>query len=590
MGGKMLKVITAVLLQSLLVQSAQASFFKNKKFSESNTDELADYFEQVSNGSIYLANHHNKTFFVDTKINSAISEDIFDYEEVLDIFATDVHRYIANENAQDFLGAKKRFYSRQNFNKKKQKFSRPYVYLAAWNSLNHPPIQQLEYPLAVYNRELYPLNHTNIQSRYFDVNFQRQLDDITDTELSFGNKLTQLNNNESYHKRLELIRGSKRYFFGVVMAHYCDQSSTKLIDAMIERAQAGVDVRILLEGLWTNIAFKRCANKMEAGGVKVILTNNFFKKNTFFTLMHDKIWIADGIKGVIGGQNVQDFENGSNGFNMHTRDKDVLVEGPAVTDMLAEYIRLWNLFKRKSHHVSIKKYEDEWRDKFRHERESGLRGSRYYKEVLDDSERRLDGVCRVVVQGPQTKDKIITEMYYKLIEAASQSIIFNTPNLRYQVNGKGKKDNSGLIYAILDRAKRDQVKVDLVSNGIDASGTESGFHLRNMAQRAVLKGQFKRAKLLLSIQNMIAKSLAKKQYKTMSAMSKVLGVDTWTYFNHTHAKQMIFDRILTSTGSFNFDKHSYKNHESTIVCLDKKHANEVEQAFTLDMINSTPVF
>jgi phosphatidylserine/phosphatidylglycerophosphate/cardiolipin synthase-like enzyme len=586
----MFKVVTIVLLKSLLAHSAYASFFKNKKYEESDTIELANYFEQVSNGSIYLANHQNKTFFVDTKINSAISEDVFDYEEVLSLFGTDVKRYIANENAHDFISAKKRFYSRQSYDKKKQRYSRPYIYLAAWNSLNHPPIQNLEYPLEVYNSELYSMDDSRVESRYFDVDFQQQLDDLTATELSFGNKLTQLNNNESYHKRLELISKSKRYFFGVVMAHYCDKSSSKLVDAMIERAQAGVDVRILLEGLWTNIAFKKCANRMQAGGVKVILTNNFFKKDTFFTLMHDKIWIADGEKGVIGGQNVQDFENGSNGFNMHTRDKDVLVEGPAVTDMLAEYIRLWNLFKRKNHHVSIKKYEDEWREKFRFERDNGQRGRRYYQSILEDTQSRLDGVCRVVVQGPQTRDKIITEMYYKLIEAANQSIIFNTPNLRFQVNGKGKKDNSGLIYAILDKAKRDQVKVDLVSNGIDASGTESGFHLRNLAQRAMLKGQFKRAKLLLSIQNMIAKSLAKKQYKTMSAMSRVLGVDTWTYFNHTHAKQMIFDRILTSTGSFNFDKHSYKNHESTIVCLDRKHAGEVEQAFTLDMINSTPVF
>ena len=53
---------------------------------------------------------------------------------------------------------------------------------------------------------------------------------------------------------------------------------------------------------------------------------------------------------------------------------------------------------------------------------------------------------------------------------------------------------------------------------------------------------------------------------------------------------MSFDHIMTSTGSFNLDTHSYKHHESTMICLDKKLADESLMGFISDIVNSTPVF
>ena len=497
-----------------------------------------------------------------------------------------------NENTIDFVGAKKIFYAKQKFSKKKQKFSRPYVYLSAWNSLNHPQIKSLDLPMEIYDKNMAPLDYDAVESKYFDPNFQNDLDKITHTELTYGNELEQLDNNESYFARLKLIKSANNYFFGVVMAHYCDKSSGKLIDAMIDRAKNGVDVRLLVEGIWTSLIFKKCVKKMRKGGVKVILSNNFFKKESLFTVLHDKIWIADGERAVIGGQNVQAYENNSTGYNMHTRDKDVLVKrGPAVTDMLGEYIKLWNHFKRKDRDVTIKPYEDVWRQKVLEERKLGVRGKENYARWLENKDTRLNGICRVVVQGKQTENAIIAKAYMKLIKNSNHSIKFSTPNLKFDYKGKkGTKLNSTLIYAILDQAKHKEIKVDVISNGIDASGTESGFHLRGMAKKAFAKKKYGQAKLLLKIQDMIAKSIAKKQYKTMSYMTKTLGVDAWSLSNHTHAKQMIFDRILTSTGSFNYDSHSYKNHESTIICLDKTLAKEAEYGFTMDIVNSVPVY
>lgn len=588
------KIFYLISIMSTTVVSHSFAGFFPKDFKKTTVRDLENYFDRETNGAVYLNNDSKEVFYLDQKDKKLISENIFDYDYVQNIFSTDVRRYIANESAVDFLGAKKKFYSRQHYDIKKAKFDRPYYYLAAWNSLNHPQIHHLDLPLEVYNKNFAALDYDKVESVFFDVGFQQELDRSTQTELTYGNVLTQLNNNESYFARIKLIERSKNYFFGVVMAHYCDGTSDKLIDALVERAHSGVDVRIIAEGLWSNLLFKKCVNKMRDGGVKVILSDNFFKLESFFTVMHDKIWISDGEMAIMGGQNVQDFENSSTGLNMHTRDKDVQIsEGPAITDLLGEYIKLWNHFKRKDGDASIKSYEDIWRDQLMQEQRQGVRGSFNYADWLENKATRMNGLCRVLVQGKQTQRHLIADTYLKLIQKAQKSIVFSTPNLKF--DEKAKKDETKmnttlLIQAILKKAKVDKVKIDIISNGIDASATETGFHLRNMAEKLFKEGKYTRAKLLLEAQDLIAKNIAYKQWVDMSAMAKVLGVDAWTLANHIHAKQMIFDRILTSTGSFNFDTYSYKNHESTILCLDKKLAQEAERGFTMDLINSVPVF
>lgn len=559
-------------------------------FEKTTVSQLQVYYSKLSNDAIYLKNSTDKNFYLDKKLNIAISEKIFDFESVQNIFATDVQKYTVNEEAADFLSAKKKFYARQKYSKSKQRYERPYIYLSAWNSLNHPQIKKLDYPLEKYNSNLVDLDYGMIDSRFFDEELHQDIDKMTKTELSYGNQLEQLNNNQSYFAKLDLIHQSKKYFFGMVMVTYCDESSSAFVNALIEKAKSGVDVRMIIEGIWTGLAFKSCVDKMRAGGVKVILSNNFFHPSTLFTVMHNKVWIADGKRAIIGGQNVHEFENDSTGFNMHTRDKDILIKaGPVVTDMLGEYIKLWNHFREPQSVDSIKYYEDLWHVKIKREKELNIRGSKNYKMWLSNKDMRLNGLCRVVVQGEQTERELISNLYLKLINVAEDSIMFSTPNLDYQINGKDENLNSELIYKMLRKAKDDRIKIDVVSNGIDASGTETGFYLRKMAERYYGEGKINKVRALLRLQDKIAIGIAKKQRKVMYAMTKTLGVDAWTYSGHIHAKQIIFDRILISTGTFNFDQHSYKNHEATLLCLDKQLAKEAESGFTLDMINSVPV-
>jgi phosphatidylserine/phosphatidylglycerophosphate/cardiolipin synthase-like enzyme len=555
--------------------------------------DLNQYYAEKTKGMIRPADQFvdrmGLKFVLREQRQHYVTTELRDVNVLNSLFEIDADEFMRRENASSFTQAKLNYFSKRTFNRTRQVFEREYNHLAAWKSLNHPPIQALVEKRSYYYPEFTEESYRDLESPLFEVGFQKELDSLTHTGLTYGNRLEQLDNGvESLAKKIALVNSSQKYFFAVVMVHYCDKTSSKIVDAMIKKAKAGVDVRLIVEGVWTSLLLKKCVKRFRKGGVKVILSKGFFNPKTLFTVMHDKIWISDGKRAIVGGQNMHDFENASNGFNDHTRDKDVYVEGPAVTDLLGEYIALWSLFKRRRRDVSIKSYEAVWRHQLAREEAQGLRGQKHYAKWLNNPENRGHGVCRVLVQGDQTRRSLIADTYMKIINKTKHSIVFNTPTLRFKKNGTGKKMNSKLIYAMMDKAQYQGVKVDVISNGIDGAFGEAGHQLRSFYKKLRLMGWDVSAAILSGLEYFFARTVGTSNWKHMVALGKTPNIDTWTYFNHVHSKQMLFDRVLVSTGSYNFDSHSYKNHESTILCFDQKLASEAEDGFTLDMINSIP--
>jgi len=111
-----------------------------------------------------------------------------------------------------------------------------------------------------------------------------------------------------------------------------------------------------------------------------------------------------------------------------------------------------------------------------------------------------------------------------------------------------------------------------------------------LAKKFNQKGQKLAARGVLQLEKTLAPFTGRSQRKNLMAALSDTTVDVWFYFNHIHSKQMEFDQIMTSTGSFNLDTYSHRNHESTLICLDKKLADESLREFAKDIVNSTPAF
>ena len=93
--------------------------------------------------------------------------------------------------------------------------------------------------------------------------------------------------------------------------------------------------------------------------------------------------------------NVLNYQNNSNGFNFLNRDTDVLVKGPAVTDLLKSFITLWKKYDTESRSMELA--ENILANRLREERISGVRGSENYARWLADPETRMNGICGTAV-------------------------------------------------------------------------------------------------------------------------------------------------------------------------------------------------
>jgi phosphatidylserine/phosphatidylglycerophosphate/cardiolipin synthase-like enzyme len=554
---------------------------------------LAAYLKTHTNGAVRPIQESYLSFKIDHKRKEAtpiLPEHNPDL--IHSLFETDVEQFIRNAGTVDFVSAKKKYYSSQVFDGSTQSYSRAYVYPSDWKSLNHNPIRKITLPPEVYGQHFADIDLKSIeQSPLLETSLHHKLDEITNTEMTAGNKMRLLNNGEvSFKEKVRMVKESKKFFHSIVMVQYCDESSSEIIDAMISRARAGVDVRLMTESVWTKLILKKCLAKLRNGGVKVTLGKGFFNPKTIFTVHHTKFWIRDGEEAIIGGQNMHDFENTSNGFNNHTRDKDVHVTGPAVTDLIREYVKIWN-HENKKPDPTMTQYLGLVALKEAAERKAGLRGKELYDQWLHPSDvSKIPGVCRVLIQGSKTTDSpaIISKAYIEIMKNVKYNMIINSPTFRYKENSTNALDNSAIINAIIAGSKRG-VAVDVISNGVDGGWGEAGHQIRQMAKKMRSKGQNTLAFWLEKLDKTVAIFVGRSQRKNLSQALANTDVDIWLYFNHIHSKQMSFDHIMTSTGSFNLDGHSYKNHESTMICLDKKLADESLIGFVSDIVNSTPV-
>lgn len=553
--------------------------------------DLSSHILSATNGSVRPTQESFLAFKINQRKREAtpiLPEDNPDL--IHSLFETDVEMMIRHAGTEDFVSAKKKYYGSQTYNRLTQRYSRSYVYPSDWMSLNHNPIRKLDLPMGVYGQQFVPLEEKVIaHSPLITTEFNQKLDTITGTELTAGNKMRLLNNGEfSYREKVRMVKEAKKFFHSVVMVQYCDESNSEIVDAMIEKARSGVDVRLMVEAVWTKAVLNKCLKKLRAGGVKVTLGGGFFNPKTMFTVHHTKFWIRDGEEAIIGGQNMHDFENNSNGFNNHTRDKDVHVTGPAVTDMLREYIRIWN--HERGTDPTMDQYKSVVAKLETQERARGLRGKELYDQWLNQEVSSIPGVCRVLIQGTKTTSTpmIITNTYIEMIKNTKYSMIINTPTLRYNENKANRQYNSKIVKGMLDAAKNG-VKLDMISNGPDGGWGEAGYQLRALAKKLRRKGKPGIAKIFEGMDSLMANVIGRIQRNDLAELIKVPNVDSWMYFNHLHSKQMMFDHIVTSTGSFNLDVHSYKNHESTMICIDKELADQSLKGFVSDIVNSVPV-
>ncbi len=127
-----------------------------------------------------------------------------------------------------------------------------------------------------------------------------------------------------------------------------DRIGTRLRDALIERAGAGVQVRLLVDAVGSPKLSRRFLRPLLAAGVEFARFHPF-RLSPLRPLLnlrnHRKIVVVDGRIGFTGGINISDvqFAVGRNSFH----DLHVRIEGPAVGWLQAVFAEDWHYTRRQ---------------------------------------------------------------------------------------------------------------------------------------------------------------------------------------------------------------------------------------------------
>ncbi|MCC6396235.1 MAG: phosphatidylserine/phosphatidylglycerophosphate/cardiolipin synthase family protein [Bacteroidetes bacterium] len=594
--GTLVLILGSLLLGSCRPYEGAGTF--HAVLEESRTVSLAElsrYLGERSNGLIAPAYSDSSkrasavTFTWDPfNWKRIVAPSIFGFEEIQDLFVFDQERFVRESGDPDFLTAVSRSYAHWPFDYLRQAAILPYRNLAGWGGLFFPPIKHLTQPVPFYCAEFTPdFDPDTVESAYFDPEFQKSLDQETQTELTYGNTLRALYNGaEAYPEKLRLVKEARKFLYVAVMTIVADSTGRELVRLMIERKRAGVDVRLITEDFYTFSISGFAVGTLEREGIPVARVADK-RLNQIDRMFHNKFWIRDGEEAILGGMNVLDYENTSSGFDFQNRDTDVLIRGPAVTSLLDSFIRLWKRYDRANNPIALG--DSMLAHQLAAERSAGVRGSEHYARWLGDPQTRMNGICRTAVQGDDADPQKIATLLKRYTEQSRHSLYFTTPGVECDAQSGSGESIDSLAQAILEKMRRPEYRGAVITNGIDGGWGESTIFLRTRVKDSELVHDPFWVDIMTPVVDGGGREVAQSLRVTMTPFLRV-GMRVYQYINYIHAKEFYFDRLLTGIGSWNFDPYSAdRNHESMIFCLDDSLRVQMERHLVLDMVNSVPL-
>lgn len=167
---------------------------------------------------------------------------------------------------------------------------------------------------------------------------------LTDAQLNQTGKIEVLTNGSAFYPaELDAIRAAKK---SVNLEAYIFQKgeiAEQYVDALAERARAGVKVNLNLDAFGSAGTRKSFLSAISEAGGKV----GWYNGPQWYRLMHmdnrthRELMIVDGTIGFIGGAGIADqWYKGTNG-NPRWRDSAVRVEGEAVCNLQATFAENW---------------------------------------------------------------------------------------------------------------------------------------------------------------------------------------------------------------------------------------------------------
>lgn len=358
---------------------------------------------------------------------------------------------------------------------------------------------------------------------------------------------------EAFTSRMYLARHAKRSLDLQYYIWHDDESGKNLLKTIMEAAERGVRVRLLLDNM-NEAKFQRGFAILEKHpNVEIRLVNPGFKNIN--RRMHNKSFIADNYAAIIGGRNIgNEYFKASDEMNFG--DFDILIHGKKTMDVSTQFDLYWNhstsvpisgVYKPELGKEVIKEANDFFAkiDSDRVSSPDPFRNRTYHGKslVVYDQPSKLEG--------KKGKTNLVASLS-PILKSTKKELILISP---YFIPGRdGMKT--------LEKLKQKGVDVIIVTNSLASNDVASVF------------GGYKKYR----------KNLLKRGVDLYEINAKPESYDDEKKFGSSgatglHGKVLISDRKTIFVGSMNLDPRSKNlNSEMGIVLFDSPLAKDVAEA------------
>lgn len=177
-----------------------------------------------------------------------------------------------------------------------------------------------------------------------DEQFERSIGNLLPPGFTSDNRIKVLENGDVYFPvMLEAIRNARETINMETFIFWSGDIGTQFADALIERAKAGIEVRLLIDWIGSFRASRALIRKMRRSGVVVVKFRppRIIGVTQFNNRTHRKILVIDGRLGFTGGAGIADAWKGRARTEENWRDSQYQVEGPLVWQLQSAFMDNW---------------------------------------------------------------------------------------------------------------------------------------------------------------------------------------------------------------------------------------------------------
>lgn len=174
--------------------------------------------------------------------------------------------------------------------------------------------------------------------------FGRAIEALTDAPYTTGNRIELLiNGDQIFPAMLEAIRSATSTINFLTYVYWRGPIAQLFGEALIEKAQAGVECNLLLDAIGTEKIDRRLVARMRKAGVKVVFFRpvNWLNLTRLDNRTHRKVLVVDGRVGFTGGVGIAEEWTGHAQDPHHWRETHIKLEGPAVRGLQGAFIENW---------------------------------------------------------------------------------------------------------------------------------------------------------------------------------------------------------------------------------------------------------